>query len=178
MEPRARTFSNKMPPGSIHSTGRLRGFTLVEIMIVVSILGILAALVVPKYVNSKDDAVASALASNVEMIREQISLYHAKNGAYPNEIDTTWFAGGIPEHPENDIGLDLIQINATAGLYHPAWKVLKADAVGAYFYNPIEGTFHARVADKGSAAATIDFYNRVNNSDETDLGNYGGGGGY
>ncbi len=147
-------------------------------MIVISILGILAALVVPKYVNASDDAVASALAANVKMIREQIELYQAKNGAYPEEIDASWFAGGIPEHPENDIGLDLIQLNPTAGLFHPALKVLKAGAIGSYFYNSVEGTFHARVTDKGSSAATIDFYNKVNNSSETALGNYGGGGGY
>lgn len=150
---------------------------MVELMIVISVLGILSAIVVPKYVNAQDDAVASALAGNVKMIREQVSLYYAQNGAYPDEIDISWFAGGIPEHPENVVGLDLIQINATADLYHPAWKVLKAGAVGAYFYNPVEGTFHARVADKGSSASTLDFYNKVNNSSEAALGNYGGGGG-
>jgi len=153
------------------------GFTLIELMIVVSILGILGALVVPKYVNAKDDAVASSLANNVQMVREQISLYHAKNGAYPASIDTTWFAGGIPEHPENKLGLPLIQINSTPGLYHPSSKVLAAGVTGAYFYNNVEGTFQARVADKGTSAATLAFYNKVNGSSETDLGNYGGGGG-
>ena len=34
------------------------------------------------------------------------------------------------------------------------------------------GVIRARVADMGSAAATLDFYNRVNHSAETDLGNY------
>jgi len=153
------------------------GFTLVELMLVVSILGILAALVVPKYVNAQDDAAASALAGNVKMIREQITLYHAKHGVYPDDIDAGWFAGGVPEHPENKFGMPTIQTLAAANLSHPAQKVLYDGGAGAYIYNSVEGTFNARVGDKGSAAATLDFYNKVNNSSETALGNYGGGGG-
>lgn len=153
------------------------GFTLVELMIVISVLGILAALVVPRYVNAKDDAVAASLAGNVKMIRERILLFEAENNAYPDLIDPGWFAGGIPEHPENNIGLPLIQVSVVSGLDHPASKVIKSGVSGAYFYNSAEGTFQARVADKGSAVATLDFYNRVNNSSELNLGNYGGGGG-
>ena len=129
-----RRFTAPLPP--FYRARWASGFTLVELLIVVSILGILAAIVVPKYVNAQDEAVASALAGNVKMIRDQVSLYQAKNGAYPDEIDTTWFAGGIPEHPENDIGLALIQLNPTPGLYHPVYKVLKSGVIGAYFYGP------------------------------------------
>ena len=70
-----------------------------------------------------------------------------------------------------------VQVYTTSGITHPANKVLKAGVGGAYWYNPLNGSFRARVTDQGSAAATIDFYNRVNFSDETGLGNYGGGGG-
>lgn len=155
---------------------RGRGFTLVEMIIVVLVLGILGAIVVPRYVSAKDEAAASALAGNVKMIREQIMLYHSKHGVYPDEIDDAWFAGGVPDHPENEFGMPVIQTVAN-NLGHPAMKVLYDGGAGAYYYNSQEGTFHARVGDKGSAAATLEFYNKVNNSSETALGNYGGAGG-
>lgn len=48
---------------------------------------------------------------------------------------------------------------------------------GAFWYNKARGHVRARVVDMGSAAATLDFYNLVNHSQETSLGNYAGGGG-
>lgn len=52
-----------------------RGFTLVELMIVVSLLGILAALVIPQFGSNTVEAKTSALSSNLAAIRKQIELY-------------------------------------------------------------------------------------------------------
>ena len=52
-----------------------RGFTLVELMIVVSLLGILAALVIPHFGSNTSEAKTSALSSNLATIRKQIELY-------------------------------------------------------------------------------------------------------
>jgi len=52
-----------------------RGFTLVELMIVVSLLGILAALVIPQFGSNTAEAKTSALSSNLAAIRKQIELY-------------------------------------------------------------------------------------------------------
>jgi general secretion pathway protein G len=54
---------------------RKSGFTLVEILIVVIILGILAAIVIPQFTNASQDARRSSLASTVQTLRSQISLY-------------------------------------------------------------------------------------------------------
>ncbi|MFQ5415160.1 MAG: type II secretion system protein [Phycisphaerae bacterium] len=63
---------------------RGRGFTLVEIMIVVIILGILGAIVVPQFSSASSDAQAAALSSNLQTMRGQIELYKAQhNGNYP-----------------------------------------------------------------------------------------------
>lgn len=67
-------------------SSRKTGFTLVEILIVVVILGILAAIVVPQFVNASDSAIKGALQSQLQTISSQIELYRVQNGgAYPTE---------------------------------------------------------------------------------------------
>ncbi|HSV12724.1 MAG TPA: prepilin-type N-terminal cleavage/methylation domain-containing protein [Tepidisphaeraceae bacterium] len=52
-----------------------RGFTLVEILIVVIILGILAAIVIPQFTNASQDARKSNVVSQLQTLRAQIELY-------------------------------------------------------------------------------------------------------
>ena len=57
-----------------------KGFTLVEILIVVIILGILAAIVIPQFTNASQDARRSSLKSTVQSVRSQIELYKLQHG--------------------------------------------------------------------------------------------------
>ena len=68
---------------------RNKGFTLVEILIVVIILGILAAIVIPQFTEASNDARESALASDLQTLRSQIELYKIQHlDAYPGlQID-------------------------------------------------------------------------------------------
>ena len=62
-----------------------RGFTLVEILIVVVILGILAAIVIPQFTNASESAKSSSLVSQLQTIRSQLELYQVQhNGNYPD----------------------------------------------------------------------------------------------
>jgi general secretion pathway protein G len=56
-------------------TKRKSGFTLVEILIVVVILGILAAIVIPQFSNASSEARESSLTSNLQAVRSQIELF-------------------------------------------------------------------------------------------------------
>jgi type II secretion system protein G len=60
-----------------------RGFTLIEILIVVVILGILAAIVIPQFSDASDDAAANSARSTLATIRSQIELYRFKENAEP-----------------------------------------------------------------------------------------------
>ena len=69
---------------------RNQGFTLVEILIVVVILGILAAIVIPQFTNASETAKASSLISQLQTIRSQLELYQVQhNGDYP-DLSTDW----------------------------------------------------------------------------------------
>lgn len=56
-----------------------QAFTLVEILIVVIILGILAAIVIPQFTEASNDARTSALASDLQTVRSQIELFKVQH---------------------------------------------------------------------------------------------------
>lgn len=64
----------------------LRGFTLIEILIVIAIIAILALAIIPNYVGFDVDARAVTTKSNLSVVRNRISLYRAKEGAYPQSL--------------------------------------------------------------------------------------------
>ena len=82
---------------------RRSGFTLTELMIVVLILGALAAIAIPKISESSANAKQNACDTNVDLINSQIEMYAANHdGAYPTAItDITgskdYFPDGAPE---------------------------------------------------------------------------------
>jgi general secretion pathway protein G len=67
---------------------RIQGFTLVEILIVVVILGILAAIVIPQFSTASDAARASSTLSQLQTVRSQLELYKTQHkGSYPALAD-------------------------------------------------------------------------------------------
>ena len=71
-------------------TNRRNAFTLIEILIVVVILGILAAVVVPQFTNAADDANDAAVRSQLQTLRGQIELYRAQQTSDPDLLVTGW----------------------------------------------------------------------------------------
>jgi general secretion pathway protein G len=60
-----------------------RGFTLIEIMVVITILGVLAALIVPRVVGRTDDAKIAAAKQDIASLMQALKLYRLDNGRYP-----------------------------------------------------------------------------------------------
>jgi general secretion pathway protein G len=100
-----------------HGTSRHAGFTLIEVMIVVVILGILAAVVIPKILDRPDQARITAAKSDIAVILQQLKLYRLDNGFYPstdqglnalttkpttNPVPANWKSGGYLERLPND----------------------------------------------------------------------------
>jgi general secretion pathway protein G len=96
---------------------RRNGFTLIEIMVVVVIIAILAALIVPKIMSRPDEARVIAARQDIASILQALKLYRLDNLRYPtNEqglnalvsrpsippIPTNWKAGGYLERLPRD----------------------------------------------------------------------------
>lgn len=94
-----------------------RGFTLLEVMVVVVILGILAALVVPKIISRPDEARIIAAKQDIASLMQALKLYRLDNFRYPateqglaalttkpagNPIPPNWKAGGYIERLPKD----------------------------------------------------------------------------
>lgn len=92
------------------------GFTLVEILIVVIILGILAAIVIPQFTDASTQARLSSLKSNLQTIRSQIELYKVQHNDSPPTSAATFdaqmtavgadgygpYLQAVPTNPFND----------------------------------------------------------------------------
>ncbi len=98
------------------------GFTLIEIMVVIVILGILAALVVPKIMSRPDEARIVAAKQDINSLIQALKLYRLDNQRYPstdqglqalvqkptvNPIPTNWKSGGYVDRlPKDPWGYD------------------------------------------------------------------------
>ncbi len=94
-----------------------RGFTLIELMVVLVILGVLAALIVPKVMNRPDEARVMAAKQDIAAINQALKLYRLDNMRYPSTeqglqalvtkptlapVPGNWKAGGYLEKLPND----------------------------------------------------------------------------
>ena len=81
-----------------------KGFTLVELMMVVLILGALAAIAIPRITGGAATAKVNVCKTNIDIINSRIELYHQNTGDWPNNLkkvtdDTDYFPDGEPRCP-------------------------------------------------------------------------------
>jgi general secretion pathway protein G len=140
-----------------------KGFTLVEILIVVIILGILAAIVIPQFTSASTEARLSNLKTNLQTIRSQLLLYKTQhNESYPSTFNTqmaqyTDISGGTATAPDSThtFGpyLQAIPINPISNLNTvrvvtgsgTAFSAPSADA--GWWFNSTTGEFRADLTD-------------------------------
>ncbi|MEM6391333.1 MAG: type II secretion system protein [Planctomycetota bacterium] len=140
-----------------------RGFSLIELTVVVAILGILAALVLPRFANANEQATTNAVSAITRNVQLKISEHYAKHGSYPTDIDGDWFMEGtLPPNPYDPNGGTSLIVQDIADKVYLQNKVAGSHI---YWYNRATGAFHIRIPDQGSSAANLAYYNQVNHSD-------------
>jgi general secretion pathway protein G len=107
-----------------------RGFTLIEVMIVVVILGLLAAIIVPKVMSRPDEARAVAAKADIAAINQALKLYRLDNTFYPSTeqglqalvtrpatqpVPNNWKQGGYLDRvPKDPWGREYLYLNPGA----------------------------------------------------------------
>ena len=135
----ARFVIIKLAVNYVGTMGRQRAFTLVELVMVVLILGFLAAVAVPKLLSVNAEARDTGLRQSLATVREGIDLWKTENGRYPAStpdyedfIQTRLRAKMFPSCPvgkgvANGVavvtdGTPLAGTGGTGGVGQPMWK--------------------------------------------------------
>jgi len=97
-----------------------KGFSLIELMVVIAIIGFLAAITIPRFIDLTDGAKIANVQSNLVNIRSMISMYQIKNGDYPDlEMEKEdGDLGGAKKYLNKNV---LPKTSAYKGLFKYGW---------------------------------------------------------
>lgn len=128
-----------------------KGFTLVEILIVVIILGILAAIIIPQFTEASGSAKESTLESNLQTLKSQCELYKVQhNDLYPWQVP----ADGSADSEANLLAR-LTGYTDADGVVNPAGVKDNTYRFGPYFQNVPVNPFCSNVDAEGKPEPTF-----------------------
>jgi general secretion pathway protein G len=118
------------------------GFTLVELVVVVLILGIIAAIATPKMFDTATNAKTNSTRHSLMTVRDAIQLYRAQNGALPGELGTeadlkadlvAMLNGPFPQSQVGNVG-NTVRVQTTG-------TALTVSGVQSWAYDNVTGEF-------------------------------------
>ena len=136
-----------------------KGFSLIELVVVVMILGILAAIAVPKLLNTSQVAVDNGIKATLDTVRDAIEIYTAENnGALPGQTDdlpgdiALYLRGDFPVCPVGPATNATIKYSASSGTIAGA-----AAPTEGWHYNKTTGEFICNFTGKTASDAAVSY---------------------
>src|SRR5207249_10798340 len=123
--------------------GNQRGFTLIELMIVVAIIGILAAIAIPLYANVQARARVAKAQADLRTLASAVSMYQAHTGTFPNVI--TELTVTVSNNLGQTAGPFIGSVPTPPGGGSPAWS-----AYTAAYTSSSNGTFSLTASGDGT----------------------------
>lgn len=135
---------------------RRNAFTLIELIVVIVVIGILAAMVVPKFVLAQNETAITATSEDLRAIENAVSMYFAKYGSYPRDVNRTEVVGVLDPFfkAENPFS----KLAPIGGKY---------DYEGPPNWNPVQISIRSEISTKHSRATAIELDRYMDDGDLT-----------
>jgi prepilin-type N-terminal cleavage/methylation domain-containing protein len=119
-----------------------RGFTIVELLIVIVVIGILAAITIVAYTGISQRAIAASLQSDLDNASKQLKLYQVDNSAYPttNDCSASPAAGSIC-------------LKSASGTTYTAFQISNASSPQTFCLTALNNGINYRVTNDGTPTA-------------------------
>lgn len=135
--------------GSLQSDRR--GFSLIELVVVILILGVIAAVAAPRMFDTADDAANHSTRQSLAVIRNAIEIYRVKNQAYPPIGDGTEFQDALRVYLNAPIPVPSCLTGKTAAVLADTSTGLEAapsgDSAAGWVYKQSSGSFKLNSTD-------------------------------